>query len=59
MRPIAPSADGTVVVGHGKSSSGSPEAFLRTETDGMTGLGHLPDGGFASEAFDVSNDGLT
>ncbi len=54
----AVSADGTVVVGTGRSAAGD-EAFRWTSTGGMVGLGDLAGGGFASLAYDVSADGNT
>ena len=60
-RPLAVTADGSVVVGFGTSAAG-PEAF-RFETGGdgeggaMVGLGDLPGGDFYSKAFAVSADG--
>ena len=50
------SADGSVVVGQGRSASGT-EAFRWTSDAGMVGLGGLPGGDFHSEAYDVSADG--
>ncbi len=50
------SADGAVVVGQGKSASGT-EAFRWTESSGMVGLGDLDGGGFDSEAYGVTADG--
>jgi probable HAF family extracellular repeat protein len=56
------SADGSVVVGIARSTFADWEAF-RWEDDGnpdtndMVGLGHLPDGGHWSSAFDASADG--
>lgn len=52
----AVSADGSVVVGYGRSDSG-PEAFRWTEARGMVGLGDLPGGSFESYGWDVSADG--
>jgi probable HAF family extracellular repeat protein len=49
------SADGTVVVGRSKSTSGW-EAF-RWENDVMVGLGDLEGGDFNSMAFGASDDG--
>jgi probable HAF family extracellular repeat protein len=49
------SADGSVVVGQGRSASGD-EAF-RWTGGVMTGLGDLAGGGFFSQAFGVSADG--
>jgi probable HAF family extracellular repeat protein len=50
------SADGSVVVGIGRSAPGS-EAFRWTSGTGMVGLGDLPGGGFSSVARGVSADG--
>jgi probable HAF family extracellular repeat protein len=50
------SSDGSVVVGYGKSVSGT-EAFRWTAGGGMVGLGDLPGGEFESRAFAVSGDG--
>ena len=50
------SADGSVVVGRGFSSSGE-EAFRWTQGTGMVGLGDLSGGRFESRAFGVSADG--
>lgn len=50
------SANGSVVVGSGRSASG-PEAFCWTSGAGMTGLGDLPGGPFLSMAHSVSADG--
>jgi len=50
------SADGSTVVGRGKSPSGI-EAFRWTADDAMVGLGDLPGGDFLSEANAVSADG--
>jgi uncharacterized membrane protein len=47
--------DGLVVVGFSSSGSG-PEAFRRTKSSGMVGLGDLPGGEFHSIANDVSGD---
>ena len=52
----AVSADGSVVVGSGRSVHGV-EAFRWTATSGMVGLGDLPGGQFWSGANDVSRDG--
>ncbi len=49
------SADGSVVVGNGYSTSGF-EAFRWTEAGGMEGLGYLT-GGSYSQASDVSANG--
>ncbi|MBA3483694.1 MAG: PEP-CTERM sorting domain-containing protein [Pirellulales bacterium] len=55
------SADGSVVVGWGRSQSGgfrlNLEAFRWTSDSGMIGLGDLPGGLFESFAYDVSGDG--
>jgi probable HAF family extracellular repeat protein len=58
------SDDGTVVVGYGESPNASSggvlayhEAFLWRENGGMSFLGDLPGGWFASEAHAVSADG--
>ena len=54
------SADGSVVVGRGNSSSetsdpfGTYEAFRWTEAGGMVGLGDLTGGGFGSLAHSTS-----
>lgn len=50
------SADGSVIVGLGKSDLGD-EAFRWTQTGGMVGLGDLPGGSFGSRAYSVSADG--
>lgn len=50
------SADGSVIVGTGMSSSGL-EVFRWTEAGGMVGLGDLPGGTFYSIATGVSADG--
>jgi probable HAF family extracellular repeat protein len=50
------SADGTVIVGQGLSSSGY-EAYRWTQATGMLGLGDLPGGAFYSTAYGVSDDG--
>jgi probable HAF family extracellular repeat protein len=50
------SGDGSVVVGYGKSASGT-EAFRWTTEGGMDGLGDLPGGYFASKATACSTDG--
>lgn len=50
------SADGSVVVGLGRSASGK-EAFRWTSGGGMVGLGDLPGGIFESQAHAVSADG--
>ncbi len=50
------SADGSVVVGEGRSASGV-EAFRWTQGGGMVGLGDLPGGSFSSIAQGVSADG--
>lgn len=52
----AVSADGRVVVGYAKSTSGI-EAFRWTATDGMVSLGDLPGGTVSSFANAVSADG--
>ncbi len=57
----AASADGSVVVGHGRSSGafgGAPglEAIRWTEATGMVGLGDLPGGAFYSLASDITAD---
>lgn len=52
----ATSADGSVVVGQGRSAQGN-EAFRWTAASGMVGLGDLPGGSFSSTALDVSADG--
>lgn len=49
------SADGSLIVGRSETATGF-EAFRWTETDGMVGLGTLPDT-VASEARAVSRDG--
>jgi probable HAF family extracellular repeat protein len=56
---LAVSADGKVVVGDSRSvaSVSLGEAFRWTQTSGMVGLGDLPGGQFASQAFDVSANG--
>jgi probable HAF family extracellular repeat protein len=51
------SADGSVVVGVGRSTKGI-EAFRWTQAGGMVGLGDLAGGDFASDAHAVSDDGL-
>jgi probable HAF family extracellular repeat protein len=51
------SADGSVVVGVGRSAKGI-EAFRWTQAGGIVGLGDLPGGDFASDAHAVSDDGL-
>jgi uncharacterized membrane protein len=55
------SADGSVVVGWGRSQSGGfrldLEAFRWTSDSGMVRLGDLPGGLFESFAFDASGDG--
>jgi probable HAF family extracellular repeat protein len=51
------SADGSVVVGVGRSANGT-EAFHWTQAGGMVGLGDLPGGDFTSYANGVSDDGL-
>jgi len=53
---MAISADGRVVVGYAKSTSGI-EAFRWTATNGMVGLGDLSGGTFSSFAHAVSADG--
>jgi len=50
------SADGSVIVGAGRSASGQ-EAFRWTNSGGMVGLGDLPGGPFSSLAWSVSADG--
>jgi probable HAF family extracellular repeat protein len=50
------SADGSVVVGQGHSTSGY-EAFRWTQAGGMVGLGDLPGWDFGSVAYGVSSDG--
>src|SRR5450830_1297939 len=51
------SADGSVVVGYGNSSTtGGDEAFRWTSAGGMVGLGHLSNG-FQSRAASVNADG--
>ena len=51
------SADGSVVVGNGTTTSGK-QAFCWTQSEGMAGLGNLPDGSFKqSWAEGVSADG--
>jgi len=50
------SADGLVVVGKSRSSSGD-EAFRWTQSSGIVGIGDLTGGGFSSEARGVSADG--
>ncbi|MEL7167811.1 MAG: T9SS type A sorting domain-containing protein [Bacteroidota bacterium] len=52
----AVSADGTVVVGQGRSENGV-EAFRWTRSGAMEGLGGLPGGDMSSGATDVSADG--
>jgi probable HAF family extracellular repeat protein len=52
----AVSADGSVVVGRGRTALGD-EAFRWTQDGGMVGLGDLPGGAFDSFALDVSADG--
>ena len=52
------SADGSVVVGWSRSSSGG-EAFRWTQQSGIVGLGYLPGFRFTSFARSVSGDGLT
>jgi len=62
-RATGASADGSVIVGTGNYSAGggpSPvtgEAFRRTVSGGMVGLGDVPGGTGVSRAFDVSADG--
>jgi len=51
-RAYSVSADGSVVVGYGRS-----EAFRWTSESGMVGLGDLPGGDFESVALDVRADG--
>ena len=56
-KAVGVSADGSVIVGRGYSSSG-PEAFRWTTDEGMIGLGDLPGGDeFVSRARAVSGDG--
>ena len=56
-RSYGVSADGSVVVGHGRNASASYEAF-RWVDGTMTGLGFLPGvSTYASYAYDVSDDG--
>jgi probable HAF family extracellular repeat protein len=50
------SADGSVIVGFGRSDSGG-EAFRWTQANGMVGLGDLTGGAFSSWAEAVSVDG--
>ena len=50
------SADGSVAVGIGSSTSGT-EAFRWTEAGGMVGLGDLAGGSYASYGYGVSADG--
>ena len=50
------SADGSTVVGRGRSVDGDIEAFRYTDDTGMLGIGHLP-GGSYSDAYGVSADG--
>ena len=50
------SADGSVAVGLGSSTSGN-EAFRWTDSGGMVGLGDLAGGSFYSYAYGVSADG--
>ena len=52
------SADGSVAVGLGSSTSGN-EAFRWTDGGGMVGLGDLAGGSFNSRAYSVSADGST
>lgn len=52
----ATSADGSVIVGFGQSSSGI-EAFRWTASSGMTGLGDIVGGAFYSTALSASSDG--
>lgn len=52
------SADGSTVVGGGRSDAGA-EAFVWTAVGGMVGLGDLPGGAFDSTAYGVSADGST
>lgn len=54
--PSEVSADGSTVVGSGKSDAGS-EAFRWTAETGMVGLGDLPGGDVHSTASGVSADG--
>ena len=53
------SADGAVVVGHGRGASDTPEAFRWTSGGGMVSLGDLPGGPVAniSSAYGVSDSG--
>jgi probable HAF family extracellular repeat protein len=53
---LAVSADGSVVVGSGRSAGGN-EAFRWTSAGGMVGLGELGGGNFLSIAYGVSADG--
>ncbi len=50
------SADGTTIVGRGRSATGE-EAFRWTTAEGMIGMGDLPGGFTSSTAYDVSADG--
>lgn len=50
------SADGSVIVGWGKSGAGT-EAFRWAQSGGMTGLGDLAGGNYQSVAYGVSADG--
>jgi len=50
------SFDGSVIVGRGRSASGT-EAFRWTAATGMVPLGDLPGGGFTSSANAVTPDG--
>ena len=49
-------SDGSVVVGHGTSTSGT-EAFRWTQAGGMVGLGDLAGGSFYSSANGTNSDG--
>jgi len=49
------SADGSVVVGHSRTASGT-EAFRWTLADGMVGLGRLPGSADGTWAYGVSGD---
>ncbi len=55
-RPQAVSADGSVVVGNGRSDSGK-EVFGWTAATTMVGLGDWAGGSFDSNAFGISGDG--
>jgi probable HAF family extracellular repeat protein len=51
------SADGSVIIGLSRHSSGGYEAFRWTVSEGMVGLGFLSVGGLMSAALGVSADG--